>query len=86
LVLDGRSMQKVLAEIDSKTLALALKGATDEIRQKVMENMSKRAREGLLEELEFLSNVPADQINVAKKAVVDIIQKLDQAGDIVMLR
>jgi flagellar motor switch protein FliG len=86
MTLDGRSIQKVLSEMDSKTLAIALKGATDEIRDKVMENMSKRAREGLLEELEFLSSVPAGQINQAKKSVVEIIQRMDQAGEIVMLR
>jgi flagellar motor switch protein FliG len=86
LCLDGRSVQKVLGEIDSKTLAVALKGTTEEIKQKVMDNMSKRAREGLLEELAFLGTMPSSQIQQAQRGLADVIQKLDQSGEIVMLR
>lgn len=86
LCLDGRSIQKVLGEIDSKTLAVALKGAAEDIAAKVIDNMSKRAREGLTEEMEFLGTVPRSQIKTAQQAITDVIQKLDQAGEIVMLR
>jgi flagellar motor switch protein FliG len=86
LRLDARSIQKVLGQMDGKVLAVALKGADDNVKQIVMDNMSKRAREGLTEEMEFLSNVQADQIQQAQKAIVGVIQQLDQAGEIVMLR
>jgi flagellar motor switch protein FliG len=86
LCLDGRSVQKVLGEIDSKTLATALSGATEDIKAKVIDNMSKRAREGLTEEMEFLGTVPRSQVQAAQQALVDVIQRLDQAGEIVMLR
>lgn len=84
LAIADRSMQKLLAQIDSKNLAMALKGAADAIREKVMNNLSKRAREALDEEMEFLASVSANQIKEAQKAVVDIIQRLDQAGELVM--
>jgi flagellar motor switch protein FliG len=86
LVLDNRSVQKVLAELDAKTLAAALKGTDEELRTKVMDNMSKRAREGLAEELELSGSVPSNVIRQAQKAAVEILQKLDQAGELVMLR
>lgn len=85
LRIEDRSMQKLLAEIDSKNLALALKGAEDPIKEKVMNNLSKRARETLNEEMEFLGAVPQTQIQQARKMVVEVIQRLDQAGELVML-
>ena len=86
LRLDSRSMQKVLGQTDGKILAVALKGADEDVKQVVMENMSKRARDGLLEEMEFLGTIPSNQIQQAQKSIVDIIQQLDQAGELVMVR
>lgn len=85
LRIEDRSVQKLLGEFDAKTLALALKGAADEIREKVMNNLSKRARETLNEEIGFLGTVPSSQLKQAQKLVVDAIQRLDQAGELVML-
>jgi flagellar motor switch protein FliG len=82
--IDGRSVQKILAEIDSKSLALALKGVAEELSQKIMANLSKRGREMVTEEISILGNVPPEQIQQARKAVVDVIQRLDQTGELVM--
>ncbi|HZU37501.1 MAG TPA: FliG C-terminal domain-containing protein [Gemmataceae bacterium] len=84
LLIEDRSMQKLLAEIDSKALATALKGAPDEIKDKVTANLSKRARDTLMEEMEFLGFIPASQAAQAQKTVVAAIQRLDQAGELVM--
>ena len=84
LAIADRSMQKLLSQIDSKNLAMALKGSSDAIREKVMNNLSKRARESLEEEMEFLASVSANQLKEAQKTVVDVIQRLDQAGELVM--
>jgi flagellar motor switch protein FliG len=86
LLIEDRSMQKLLAEIDAKGLATALKGASDAVRDKVRGNLSKRARETLNEEMELLGTVPAPTIQQAQKAVVDVIQRLDQAGELTMLQ
>jgi flagellar motor switch protein FliG len=84
LRIEPRSMQKLLAEIDSKALAVALKGAPETITEKVLANLSKRARESLTEEAELLGAVPPAQIAQAQKLVVEIIQRLDQSGDLLM--
>lgn len=84
LRIHDRSMQKLLSEIDAKTLSLALKGANQEISEKVQKNLSKRAREALAEEMEFLGMVPIAQVREAQKAMVDLIQRLDQAGELLM--
>lgn len=85
LLIEDRSMQKLLAEIDSKSLATALKGAPDPIKDKVRNNLSKRARETLNEEMELLGSVPPSTIQQAQKSVVEVIQRLDQAGELTML-
>jgi flagellar motor switch protein FliG len=84
LRVEDRSMQKLLAEVDSKSLATSLKSAPDDIKNKIVNNLSKRARETLVEEMEFLGTVPAAQIEQARKAIVDVVQRLDQAGELVM--
>ena len=84
LVIEDRSVQKLLGEIDSKTLALALKEAPEKIAAKVMNNLSKRARETVAEEISFLGAIPPAQIEQARKAVVEVIQRLDQAGELMM--
>jgi flagellar motor switch protein FliG len=77
-------MQKVLSEIDSKGLAVALKGAPEEITAKVLNNLSKRAQETLTEEIQFLGTVPPAEIQQAQKVIVALIQRMDQAGELVM--
>lgn len=79
-----RSMQKVLSEIDSKNLSVALTGASVAITEKVLNNLSTRAREALGEEIELLGVVPQAQVRQAQKTVVDVIQRLDQAGELQM--
>jgi flagellar motor switch protein FliG len=79
-----RSMQKLLSSLDSKTLSVALKGAPEAIAAKVLNNLSMRAREGIEEEIELLGTVPPSQVRQAQKVVVDLIQRLDQAGELQM--
>jgi flagellar motor switch protein FliG len=83
-LIEDRCVQKLLAEIDSKMLAMALKGATEAITEKVLNNLSKRGREMVTEEISFLGNLPPAQIQQAQKAVVEVIQRLDQAGELVI--
>jgi flagellar motor switch protein FliG len=86
LIIEDRSMQKLLAEIDSKSLASALKGASEDIKEKVRSNLSKRARETLNEEMELLGAIAPPTIQQAQKAVVEVIQRLDSAGELTMLQ
>jgi flagellar motor switch protein FliG len=86
LLIEDRSMQKLLAEIDSKSLASALKGASDAVKDKVRNNLSKRARETLNEEIELIGSLAPTAVQAAQKAVVEVIQRLDQAGELTMLQ
>jgi hypothetical protein len=84
LLLEGASIQKLLGELDTKTLATALKTATDEIRTKILSNLSSRAQETLKDEMEMLGSVTGSKGNEARKAVVEGMQKLDAAGELAM--
>jgi flagellar motor switch protein FliG len=85
LRIENRSLQGLLAEIDMKTLALALRGASEDIKEKVMGNLSARARETMNEEMNLLSAVPPASIRQAQNAVTDVMQRLDKDGKLVML-
>lgn len=83
-IIEDRSLQKLLGEIETRTLCTALYGAEDAILGKVTSNLSKRARESLLEEMSLMGTVSDDEQEAARKEVVDVIQRLDQAGELVM--
>jgi len=83
-VIEDRSLQKLLGEIETRALCTALSGADDEILTKVTSNLSKRARESLLEEMSLMGTVSDDEQEAARKEVVDAIQRLDHAGELVM--
>jgi flagellar motor switch protein FliG len=84
LRIENRSMQKILMDIDTKNLAVALKDAGEDIQQKFLANLSKRAQENLQEELELVQNTHKDQVEQAQKAIVAVIQRLDLAGELTM--
>jgi flagellar motor switch protein FliG len=79
-----RSLQKLLGEVDTTTLATSLTSAEESIVNKVLSNMSKRARESLSEEMELMVNVPEADREAARKTIVATIQRLDQDGELVM--
>lgn len=84
LRMSDRSIQKLLAEIDSSTLTTALKNADEEYRKCFTNNLSKRARATLLEELEYMDKVKPDEEAAAREAIADAIAQLDQRGDLEM--
>jgi len=86
VLLDDRSLQQVLREVDSKDLALALKAASTEVAQKVYKNMSKRASEMLKEEIEYLGPVRIRDVEEAQQKIVNIIRRLEDAGEIIVSR
>jgi flagellar motor switch protein FliG len=82
--LDDRSIQRVLREIDVKELALALKSASNEVKNKVLGGMSQRASGALKEEMEMLGPARKRDIESAQTAIVAMIRKLEDAGEIVV--
>ena len=75
-LLDSRDMQRLLRGVDINQLALALKGASEQMRQKVLSNLSTRAREVLLDELEALGPKRLSQIEKAQKSIVESAREL----------
>jgi len=84
--LDDRSIQIILREIDTRDLALALKGATDELKEKIFKNMSKRAASLLKDELDYMGPVRVKDVEAAQQKIVEIIRRLEEAGEIVIAR
>jgi flagellar motor switch protein FliG len=82
--LDDRSMQRLLREIDVKELALALKSASNEVRNKVLGCMSQRASAALKEEMEMIGPARKRDIEMAQTGIVAMIRKLEDAGEIVL--
>lgn len=80
--LDKIAIREVLKEIDKNTLMIALKAASDELKQKFLENMSKRAAEAFEEELQFLGPVKVKDVEEAQRNIVDQIQKMAEYGKI----
>jgi len=86
LLLDDRSIQQVLREVENKELGLALKGTTDEVKDKIFKNMSERAAAIIREDLQFMGPVRLKQVEEAQQRIVTIIRKLEDAGQIVIAR
>jgi len=84
--LDDRSVQRILREVDSHDLALALKGASEDVMAKVMRNMSKRASEMLKEDIDFMGPVRLRDVEDAQQRIVGIIRRLEEAGEIIIAR
>lgn len=84
--LGRRDVQLVLREVDGKDLALALKGAPDDVRAIVFENMSERAAQALREDMEFLGPVRLRDVEAAQQRIVGVIRTLEEAGEIVIRR
>ena len=84
--LDHRSIQRVLRDVDPRDLALALKGASEEVRNKIFKNMSDRAAEMLKEDMEVTGPVRLRAVKEAQQRIVNIVRKLDEAEEIVIAR
>ena len=84
LKLADKDIQKILAQSDSDALVLTLVSAEDEIKEKLLGNMSKRARQTIEDELEFKSGAKPEEIESGKRQITEILAKLDEAGEITL--
>ena len=86
ILLDDRGVQLVLQEVDTKDLALALKGTSQEVINKIFSNMSSRASTMLKEDMQFMGPVRLRDVEEAQQRIVKIIRKLEEAGVIIISR
>ncbi|MFN9752409.1 MAG: FliG C-terminal domain-containing protein, partial [Planctomycetota bacterium] len=82
LRLDNRSVQSVLTKLSSDRLVMSLTKAPEEILQKVLTNMSKRARETMEEEISFNSRATEKDIEAARAEIAQLLAQMDEAGEI----
>lgn len=81
---DDRGIQTLMREISTESLVLALKGAEDELKDKIFRNMSKRAAEMLREDLETKGPVRVSDVETAQKEILSIARRLADSGEIVL--
>jgi flagellar motor switch protein FliG len=80
--LSNRDIQALLKNVESSQWAMALKGASEELKEKVLKNMSKRASDLLREEMEYLGPVRLSSVEQVQQQIVDIVRRLEDAGEI----
>jgi flagellar motor switch protein FliG len=84
--LDDRAIQLILREADQKDLALALRGVSDEVKDRILHNMSERGAQMLLEEMEYQPPQRKRVVEEAQGRVVAIVRKLEESGAVVLAR
>lgn len=84
--LDNKSIQRVLREVDNHQLAIALKGTGQAVKDVIMSNISKRLAAMIEEDLEYMGPKRVKEIEEAQQKIVNIIRKLEDAGEIVISR
>lgn len=84
LSVDDRSIQRCLREIDTKDLAMALKGAKNELREKFFKNMSSRAAQTMREEIELMGPVRMREVEEAQRKIADIFRRLGEKGEVII--
>ena len=86
VLLDDRSIQKVLREVDGQELAKALKAVDSTVQDKIFRNMSKRAAGMLREDMDFMGPIRIKDVDEAQQKIVNTIRRLEEAGEIVVAR
>lgn len=86
VLLDDRSIQRVLRDIETKDLALALKGANDDVKNRIYKNLSERMGAMVKDELAYLGPVRVRDIEEIQQKIVSIIRGLEERGEIIISR
>jgi flagellar motor switch protein FliG len=82
--IDDKGIQVILKEVQSETLIVALKGTTDEMREKIFKNMSSRAAEMMKEDLEAKGPVKISEVEAQQKQILQIVRRLADEGQIML--
>ncbi len=86
LLLDDRAIQRVLRDVENNDLSLALKNANEEVKNTIFNNVSKRLAVMIKEDMDFMGPVRMKDVEEAQQKIVNIIRKLEDAGEIVISR
>lgn len=86
LLLDDRAIQRVLRDVENSDLAIALKGANEQVQNAIYNNLSKRLAAMIKEDMEFMGPVRMKDVEEAQQKIVNIIRKLEDSAEIVISR
>ena len=86
LLLDDRAIQRVLRDVENSDLAIALKGANEQVQNAIFNNLSKRLAAMIKEDMEFMGPVRMKDVEEAQQKIVNIIRKLEDSAEIVISR
>jgi flagellar motor switch protein FliG len=84
VLLDDRSVQRLLKEVETKDLSIALKAASDEVKNKIYSNVSERVSAMIKEEMEFMGPMRLSDVEAAQQRIVETIRRLEDEGQIVI--
>jgi flagellar motor switch protein FliG len=84
VLLDDRSIQRLLKEVETKDLSLALKAASDEVKLKIFGNVSSRVADLVKEEMEFMGPTRLSDVEAAQSRIVEAIRRLEEEGQIII--
>jgi flagellar motor switch protein FliG len=82
--LDDRGLQRLLRDVQTKELATALKGASEELKTRVFSCLSNRAADAVREEMDLLGPVRLRDVEIAQMSVVRMVRALEESGEVVV--
>ena len=84
LLVNDKGIQAVLKEVENEELALALKTASQELKDKIFKNMSERAAQLIAEDMQYMGPVRVSDVETAQQKIVDVVRRLEDAGEIII--
>ena len=84
VLLDDRSIQRLLKEIETKDIAVALKATSDEVKNKIFSNVSERVAVMIQEEMEFMGPTRLSDVEAAQSRIVDATRRLEEEGQVII--
>jgi flagellar motor switch protein FliG len=84
LLVNDKGIQSVLKEVDNEELSLALKTASQELKDKIFKNMSERAAQLIQEDMQYMGPVRVSDVETSQQKIVDIVRRLEDAGEIII--
>src|SRR3954463_1831999 len=84
MMVNDKGIQSMLKEVDNDDLALALKTASQELKDKIFKNMSERAAQLIKEDMEYMGPVRVSDVEAAQQKIVDVVRRLEESGEIII--
>lgn len=82
ILLDDRSIQRLLKEVETKDLSVALKATNDEVKNKIFKNVSERVASMIKEEMEFMGPTRLSDVEAAQSRIVEAVRRLEEEGQV----